>query len=70
MDAANRGWNRTRGRIVAGFVCVTAATLLAGGTATAGYHATSVSSAHQQSALVTSDYFGMPRTTAGYIPGL
>ena len=70
MDAIYMGWNRTTRRVVAGFVSVMAAALLAGGTATAAPRATSGFSAQQATHLVASSYFGEARTSVGYIPGL
>jgi ATP-dependent protease ClpP protease subunit len=69
MDAICMGWNRTTRRCIAGVVSVMAATLLVSGTATAAPRATSEFAAHQASGQVGS-YFGLARTTAGYIPGL
>jgi hypothetical protein len=70
MDAIYMGWNRTTRRVVAGFVSVTAAALLAGGTAAAASRATPEFSALQASHQVASSYFGEARTSVGYIPGL
>lgn len=70
MDAIYTGWNRTTRRIVAGFVSVMAAALVAGGTATAAPRAASEFAAQQASHQVARSYFGEARTTLGYIPGL
>jgi hypothetical protein len=70
MDAINMGWNRTTRRVVAGFVSVMAAALLVGGTAAAAPRATATFSAQEASHLVMGSYFGVARTSTGYIPGL
>jgi hypothetical protein len=70
MDAIYMGWNRTTRRVAAGVISVTAAALLAGGTAAAAPSRDALDAAHQASHPVTSDYFGVDRTTTGFIPGL
>jgi hypothetical protein len=69
MDTICMGWNRTTRRCLAGVLSVMAAALLVSGTATAAPRAASEFAAHQASSSVGS-YFGMARTTVGYIPGL
>jgi hypothetical protein len=63
------GWNRTTRRVIAGLVSVMAAALLVSGTATAAPRPASEFAAQQASSRA-GVYFGMARTTAGYIPGL
>jgi hypothetical protein len=69
VDANYMGWNWTTRRVVAGFVAVMAAALLAGGTAAAAPSRDTLEAA-QASHPVASSYFGEARTSAGYIPGL
>ena len=70
MDAIYMGWTRTTRRVVAGFVAVVAAALVAGGTAAAAPSRDALDAAHQASHPVSNTYFGEARTSAGYIPGL
>ena len=70
MDTVHRTGRRTMQRVTAGLVGMIAAAALAGGTAAAEYHGTSDLTTNQQAAHSAGGYFGVDRTSAGYIPGL